>query len=175
MTRVSAESMRMPFSSKAELLASGRHRPEVVEELYDLWQVAHTEAMELAARLPKVFGDPPRPDITLHVARGYDDEWSLSQERGSELAAQDPEQHWYEVTAEAVNEFQEYFSFTNAEGCRFYLPAYLRHYLADFPLSRYNAVVIACVTRSHFDLLITQQRAFVDEFLALCQAWDSDP
>jgi hypothetical protein len=147
-------------------------RKEAIEELYDLWLVAHEEAMALAVRLPEVFGDPPRPCITLHVARGLDDEWTLSEERRNELAALDSERHWTEVTAEATKTFQEYFSFANPEGCRFYLPAYLRHYLADFPLSQWGAVVYACENRLWFELLTSPQLAFVDEFLSLCRTWE---
>jgi hypothetical protein len=167
-----ADLMRVPFPSKADLLAS-QLRPQAVEELYELWRVAHDEAMSLAVRLPEVFGDPPRPAITLHVARALDDEWIVSRERGLELTAKDPERHWYEVPAEATREFQEYFTFSDAEGWRFYLPAYLRHYLADFPLSRYVAVHAACAGRDHFDLLTAGQIAWIDEFLALCRTWDS--
>jgi hypothetical protein len=134
---------------------------------------AHSEAMDLAVRLPEVFGDPPRPRITLHVARGYDDEWFLSEERVLELAALDPEQHWTEVTYEDASIFQEYFTFSDAEGWRFYLPAFLRYYLADFPLSGWDAIYYACVTRQHFDLITEPQVAFVKEFLALSATWES--
>ncbi len=165
-----ADSMRVAFPSREELCRHGRK--EVVAELYDLWLVAHEEAMELASRLPEVFGDPPRPRITLHVARGYDDEWTLSEERVAELAALDEEQHWTEVSAEATQQFQEYFAFSDAEGWRFYLPAFLRYYLADFPLSQWDAAHWACVTRTHFELFTPPQIAFVYEFLKLCQIWE---
>jgi len=162
--------MMTPFPSREELLHRGYSRETL--ELYDLWRTANSEALELAARLPAVFGDPPRPRITLHVARGLDDEWFLSEERGLELTAMDPEQHWTEVTAESVQCFQEYFTFSDAEGWRFYLPAFLHHYLAEFPLHGYDAVMWACVTREHFELLNAEQVAFVEEFLALCRAWE---
>ena len=162
--------MPSPFPSRAELLQQG-YRPETLE-LYDLWCHAHAEAQELAAQLPAVWGDPPRPSITLHVARGYDDEWSLSMARGKELTALDPEQHWTEVTDEAIQDFQEYFVFSDAEGWRFYLPAYLRHYLSQFPLCGWDAVYQACIDRRHFDLLTSAQIAFVESFLALCRTWD---
>lgn len=96
----------------------------------------------------------------------------LSEERFAELARLDPEQHWTEVSAEATREFQEYFAFSDAEGWRFYLPAFLRHYLAEFPLCGYDAVVYACQRRTHFDLLTQAQVAFVDQFLALCRTWE---
>ena len=164
---------RVPFPTRDELLARGTPRKDAIADLYDLWIVAHDEAMNLADRLPSVFGSPPRPRITLHVARGYDDEWTLSDARVAELAAFDAEQHWMDVSIEATKDIQEYFTFSDAEGWRFYLPAFLRHYLADFPLSYYDAVVFACQQRTHFDLIIPPQIAFIDEFLALCQTWDS--
>jgi hypothetical protein len=158
-----------PFPSRDELRKRG-YSPESLD-LYDLWRHAHAEAEQLAARLPEVFGDPPRPTITLHVARGYDDEWFLSPARGAELAALDPEQHWMEVTAESTRCFQEYFTFSDAEGWRFYLPAFLHHFLAEFPLCSWHAVLDACRTRTHFDLITQEQVAFIDEFLALCRTW----
>ncbi len=164
--------MRVPFPTREELRACGT-RKEAIDELYDVWLVAHAEATALAIRLPDVFGDPPRPRITLHVARGYDDEWFLSEERGAELAALDPEQHWTEVSVEATRHFQEYFTFSDAEGWWFYLPAFLRHYLAEFPLCRWDAVYNACVTKKHFDLITPSQVVFIDEFLALCETWYS--
>jgi hypothetical protein len=164
--------MRVPFPSREELRRRGI-REEAIADLYDVWMAAHEEAMDLAARLPAVFGDPPRPLITLHVARGYDDEWFLSEERGTELAALDPERHWTEVPAGATREFPEYFTFSDPEGWRFYLPAFLRDYLSGFPLSGADEVKIACMQRTHFDLFNAAQIAFVDEFLALCLTWDS--
>lgn len=166
-----AESMIVPFPSRDALLAQGT-LPCVIADLYDLWVVAHTEAMALAVRLPEVFGDPPRPRITLHVARGFDDEWVLSEARGLELAAMDPEQHWTEVTANAVKNFQEYFTLADEEGWRFYLPAFLRHYLGEFPLSYWDAVYSFCARRTDFDFLSPTQIAFVREYLALCHTWE---
>jgi hypothetical protein len=163
--------MEPPFPSREELKSRG-YCPTSLDR-YDLWREAHREAGKLAARLPEVFGDPPRPRTTLCVARGYDDEWELSEERVAELSALDSEAYWTEVSADAVQSFQEYFTFSDAEGWRFYLPAFLRHYLAGFPLYGWDAVRTACVRRDHFDLLTAEQVAFIDEFLALCQTWES--
>lgn len=164
--------MRVPFASREQLLQSGTQK-SCIDEFYDIWLAAHEEAMDLADRLPEVFGNPPRPRITLHVARGFDDEWLLSEPRMTELAALDPEKHWTEVSAEVTRQFQEYFAFSDAEGWRFYLPAFLRHYLADFPLCNWDAVYWACVRRNHFDLITSRQITFIDEFLALCHTWES--
>jgi hypothetical protein len=163
--------MNPAFPTREDLKSRG-YSPESLE-LYDLWRTAHGEAQQMAAKLPSVFGDPPRPRITLHVARGYDDEWFLSVERQAELAALDSEQHWTDVTAEAVQCFQEYFAFSDAEGWRFYLPAFIYHYLAEFPLGGWDAVHRACVERENFDLLTPDQISFIDGFLELCRSWES--
>ena len=164
--------IRVPFPTRDDLLSRGTIERYAIAEDYDHWVVAHEEAMDLAARLPDVFGNPSRPRITLHVAQGYDDEWNLSEDRIAELAALDPEQHWMDITMEATRQFQGYFCFSDPEGWRFYLPAFLRHYLADFPLSYWDAVVFACQSRTHFELFTARQVAFVDEFLTLYQKWD---
>jgi hypothetical protein len=127
----------------------------------------------MAARLPEVFGNPPRPAITRSVARGLDDEWILTEERYAALSAQDSEQHWMDVPAEDVKNCQEYFTFSDVEGCRYYYPAYLRHYLEGFPLYHYTAVVWAHACRTHVDLLSQEQLAFLDEFMKLCATWES--
>ncbi|RBP44187.1 hypothetical protein DES53_1046 [Roseimicrobium gellanilyticum] len=161
--------MTPPFPSREELRSRG-YDPATLDQ-YDQWREANREAQALAARLPEVFGDPPRPKITLSVARGYDDEWNLTEERIAELSAQDPEQHWTEVSPEAVRGSQEYFTFSDAEGWRFYLPAFMQDYLTEFPNYGWDAVYLAFVSRKHVDLLTSEQLAFLDEFIALCQKW----
>jgi hypothetical protein len=161
--------MTPPFPSREELRSRGYDAVTLAQ--YDLWREAHREAQVLAARLPKVFGDPPRPVITRSVARGFDDEWQLTEGRIAELSALDPEQHWMDVTEEEAQGYQEYFTFSDAEGWRFYLPAFLRHYLAGFPTYGSDAVYWACVSKNHIGLLSKEQVAFLDEFAALCHAW----
>src|SRR5688572_28521223 len=100
--------MSPPFPSREELKSRG-YSPETLDQ-YDVWRTAHAEGQKLASRLPQVFGSPERPRITLHVARGYDDEWQLADARIAELAVLDPERHWSDVRAEATHTFQEYFT-----------------------------------------------------------------
>ncbi|MBL9114554.1 MAG: hypothetical protein JNJ83_06065 [Verrucomicrobiaceae bacterium] len=162
--------MKPPFPSRQELRNRG-YSPESLD-LYDIWRHAHEEGQLLAARLLPVFGDPPRPRVTRTVADGFDDEWTLSPERQAELSAYDTESHWTEVTDEAIAGAQNYFAFSDAEGWRFYLPAFIRHYLKEFPLSGWDAVKSACQSRECFELLTDDQIALIDDFLALCERWE---
>lgn len=164
--------MNPPFPSREELRSRGYSRETL--DLYDVWRHAHEEGQFLAARLSSVFGDPPRPHITLTVATGFDDEWVLSPERQAELASRDAELHWTEVTDEAIAGAQHYFAFSDAEGWRFYLPAFIRHYLKEFPVGGWDAVKTACRSRECFDLLTVDQIALIDDFLALCDRWEDN-
>ena len=138
----------------------------------ELEEKARTEAAALILEIEKSFVGIPRPRITLSVARGYDDEWLLSEERVSELAAQDTEQSWTDVSDESMQSCQEYFMFSDAEGWRFYLPAYLCHYLRGFPNFGWDAVYWACASATHIDLLTEPQLRCVDSFLTLCHEYE---
>lgn len=126
----------------------------------------------LLSRIAREFRDVPAPRITLHVARAYDDEWTVSQERGEELQAEDPEASWQEVSDEKIECFQEYFTFSDSEGWRFYLPAFMSHFLREFPSRGFDAVCSA-VRRpdDKLELLTEGQRRCVDEFKALCDSY----
>jgi hypothetical protein len=127
----------------------------------------------LLRRISNAFADVPRPSITHSVARGYDDEWALSPERGRELAALDTEQTWSEVTDGAIEKFHEYFTFADAEGWRFYLPAHMSYYLRHFQHCGYDAVYWACTSPDRrLGLLSTEQCACVDEFLTLIHEYE---
>ena len=130
--------------------------------------IARAAAADLAVEIEAAFRGIPRPRITRSVAEGYDDEWSLSEERVHELAACDAEVDWRDVTDEAIQSSQGFFFYAGAEGCQFYLPAYMRHYLKDFQYSRYDAVYWACIQPDNLELLDEAQRGCVDRFLDLC-------
>ena len=118
------------------------------------------------------FRNVPAPRITLHVARAYDDEWTISQERGEKLKAEDPEISWQEVSDSKIQCFQEYFTFSDSEGWRFYLPAFMSHFLRDFPNGGFVAVCTA-VRRpgDRLELLTEGQRRCVDQFRSLCDSY----
>jgi hypothetical protein len=128
------------------------------------------EATELLARIEVAFRGVPRPRITKHVARGFDDEWMLSEKRGKELAELDPEYNWEDVSGEDVEKFTEYFCFADAEGWRFYLPAYMSHYLRNYSNRHYNPVYLAYSSSpDRLELLTPDQRKCVDDFVELCE------
>ncbi|MCW1916518.1 hypothetical protein OJ996_23225 [Luteolibacter sp. GHJ8] len=125
----------------------------------------------LLASIATEFREVPAPRITLHVARAYDDEWGVSKERGEELKAKDFETSWQEVSDSKIEDFQEYFTFSDSEGWRFYLPAFMCHFLRDFPNGAFVAVCTA-VRRpgDRLELLTEGQRRCVDEFRELCDS-----
>ena len=132
---------------------------------------ARQEAAKLIPIIEDAFRGVPRPQITLHVARALDDEWNLSEERHAELRAMDPEENWEDVDGNVAVCFFEYFTFSDDEGWRFYLPVLIRHYLLHFPDSAEDNVSDACKKRTHMGLLNAVQLECVDRFLALCHKY----
>lgn len=63
---------------------------------------------------------------------------------------------------------QEYFCFSDPEGWGFHLPAYMCHYLRQFPHCGLDAVCLACTSGQHLDLLPEAQLQCVVRFLELC-------
>lgn len=135
---------------------------------------ARAEGQELIAQIELAFEGVPRPRITLTVARGLDDEYILSEERERELASCDPEQTWQEVSDEAIVGHNEYFTFSDAEGWRFYLPAFLCQYLRLFPCGN-DTVVSACESRSHVELLTEEQLQCLDRFEGFRRTYENWP
>ncbi|MFT4550172.1 MAG: hypothetical protein ACI9UA_005170 [Pseudoalteromonas tetraodonis] len=136
-------------------------------------EAGQREADELRKVIDGTFVNIPPPKITLRVGRALDDEWTVSEERAAELAKEDPETDWREVAEEKTATYQEYFNFSDPPGCRFYLPAYMSHYLSDFPDYGWDAVCFACEIRIHFGELTEAELAVVDRFLALCQKYET--
>ena len=119
----------------------------------------------LMAEITAAFHGVPRPSTTRSVSDGIDDEWIISVERAAELAALDPEQCWEDVTDEAIENSQNYFTFSDDEGWQFYLPAYMMHWLRSFPLG-YNAICEVCVLADpRFDALDPRQLAVTRWFI----------
>lgn len=122
----------------------------------------------LLERISSAFAGVPRPSITRSVAAALDDDWVFPQERARELAALDTEQVWTEVSDDAIERFQTYFTFSDADGWRFYLPAHMSYYLRRFPNPLYDAVYWACTSPDpKFELLSPEQRSCVSDFLTL--------
>jgi hypothetical protein len=159
---ISADEMKARSNSSESL--AGRQKIESVRR----------EALPLIAAIERTFDSVLRPAITLHVARGFDDEWELSDERGRELAALDPERTWQEVDDDAIEKFHEYFSFADAGGWLFYLPAYMRHNLRRFPHGTDAAYWAICEDQGRkpedqrLACLNEAQREVVSRYIAFC-------
>lgn len=153
---------------------------EARERGYDPGEVARIaraeegkrEANDLVRMIDQVFISIPVPSITLRVARALDDEWNVSDERAAELAKQDPETDWREVSKEKTEGYQEYFTFSDPAGWRFYLPAFMTHYLSEFPYCAYDAVYEACLRQEHFDALTPEEVATTVKFVAICRKYE---
>ena len=65
--------------SSADARARGYDRDNIVR--IELEEKARSAAQVLIGEIEKAFRDIPRPRITLSVARGYYDEWNLSEDR----------------------------------------------------------------------------------------------
>jgi hypothetical protein len=130
--------------------------------------LARSEALLLIPEIEAAFSGVERPWITLRVARAYDDEWNLTDERIVELRARDPEEDWREIGDHAIGGTDGYFTFSDPAGWRFYLPAFMCHYLRHFPGSDCDAIILACRRRTHFDLLDDAQLQCIEKFMEFC-------
>ncbi|MFO1451371.1 MAG: DUF6714 family protein [Opitutaceae bacterium] len=135
---------------------------------------ARTKAYTLLSRIDATFQGIPKPAITLSVAAALDDEWLVSKDRMEELRASDLETSWRDVSEEAVRAHQSYFTFADAEGCRFYLPAYMVAYLRDFPYSGYDAVYWACIDSAKIAALTIEEKECAGAFVDLCHEYQSE-
>ncbi len=162
----------LPFNPE-EMKARGYDRETVAEGVRA--KEAHAAAAALIAQIEVAFGVIARPRVTLRVARGFDDEWNLSEARVEELSALDLARTWQEVSDAEIEAYQEYFTFADAEGCRFYLPAFMRHYLRSFTCAGYDAVYWACTEPEKLEALTAAERACVEEFLELCHRYQAKP
>ena len=145
--------------------------PDAVRQC-EIFERARLEALALIPEIERAFQNIPRPQTTRSVARGYDDEWNLSSERIAELSANDPEQTWHEVTDDAMEGCPVYFTFSDPSGWLFYLPAFMCHFLRNFPYSGRDEVCHACKKRTHVELLDESQLQCVDRFVELCRKHD---
>jgi hypothetical protein len=131
----------------------------------------------LLGHIEVAFHGVPRPRVTKSAARGFDDEWNLSDERIAELAALDPEQDWHEVTERNFATLNEYFNFSDAEGWRVYLPASMHHYPSNLESLSDDAVYWACTSKEpKFEMLSPAQLACVRDFLeTVHESSDAEP
>lgn len=137
-------------------------------------QEAHAAAVGLLGEVEAAFAGVPRPRITLSVARAYDEEWNLSPEREAQLRACDPEQDWREADVSQTSA-SWYFNFSDAEGCRFYLPAFLKRELECFPFSGRDGILWLFENPSRTALLSAAQMACLERFATLCERYPEHP
>ena len=135
-------------------------------------EAGQREAGELRKLIDRTFTSIPKPETTLRVARALDDEWTITPQRAAELALEDSESDWRDVPKEKTEAYQEYFTFSDPPGWRFYLPAFMTHYLTEFPDYGYDAVYWACSRRDHIGDLTEDELAVVDRFLDLCHRYE---
>ncbi|MGJ8654836.1 MAG: DUF6714 family protein [Akkermansiaceae bacterium] len=136
-------------------------------------EAGYAEALKLRDLIENTFTSIPKPKITLRVARGLDDEWEISPQRLTQLSLEDPESNWREISKAKTECYQEYFTFSDPEGWRFYLPAYMCHYLSEFPDYGYDAVYTACSSRQQIKELTEEELKILDRFLELCNQYES--
>lgn len=156
--------------SSAEARRRGYDPAEIAR--IELAEEGQREADELIRLIDQVFTSIPMPQCTLRVARALDDEWIISEERAAELAKEDAETDWREVPEEKTRAYQEYFTFADPPGWRFYLPAFMTHYLREFPGYGYDAVYWACCERTYIDDLTSEELAVVEKFVTLCHKYE---
>jgi hypothetical protein len=72
---------------------------------------------------------PPPADVSLHVAEAHD---SWDYDRDAELRKQDCATRWEDVPDAHIERCENALAHLNAEGLRFYLPAFMRWTLRNF-------------------------------------------
>lgn len=130
---------------------------------------------ELVLKIHKAYANIPRPGVTLHVAREFDDHWTVSHKRGRELRALDPEELWNEVTDAAMEKYEEYFNFSDIEGWKFYLPAFMCHALRGLPSSAsYSPAYQACKSLREAEALTPEQLECLHKFTQLSEICEKE-
>jgi hypothetical protein len=135
-------------------------------------EAGQREADELRKIIDQTFISIPKPSVTLRVARARDDEWNITPKRAAELAQEDTETDWRDVPKEKTEAYQEYFTFADSPGWRFYIPAFMTHYLTEFPDYGYDAVYDACSSRKRIGDLTDAELEVVRMFLELCERYE---
>ena len=122
---------------------------------------------DLVSRIKKEFENPQRPLVTFHVARAYDDEWVVSNDRGYELRALDTELHWQDISDSSIETFSEYFTFSDSDGWKFYIPAFMLHSIRCFPSTSYDVAYVACHSLRSVETFTEDQITVLKDFAAL--------
>lgn len=106
------------------------------------WQTldekAQTTKLHLINQITKAFEGVTRENgISLHEARAIDDYWV---ERYPEARKEDTDTRWQDVSDEWIEYFYDVFSFFDAKGFRYYIPAYMIWVLKNYQTTQSNSV-----------------------------------
>ena len=152
--------------SSAEMKARGYDPDTISAQLRR--EKAVDEAAPLVVEIERAFAGVPRPLITVSVAYGLDDEWTLSDERGRELRALDPEEDWMKLDHDTIHGFVRSHIFMDAAAWHFYLPAYMRDCLRGSPDNWDVFVNAGCADEKFLSCFNGIQRGLVRRFLEFC-------
>ena len=123
----------------------------------------------LVAELHRVFTGCVPPECTKRVARALDDEWFPSAERVRDLRAEDPEQHWSELSDDDIYEFCNVLFWMTPDAFRFYYPAWLsctlRHWNGRTHPSEWECLSVLDRQRHLADELTMSETQLVETIL----------
>ncbi|MCD6049067.1 MAG: hypothetical protein K0Q55_470 [Verrucomicrobia bacterium] len=134
---------------------------------------------KLVADIQKAFAGISKPNGTLRVARGADDhdhDWRKLQKLDDHYSA------WEDIPSEDLEHYQDVFTWLCPEGYRFYLPAYMVHFLTANPQTREKEIWRSrafnsyCVEKGQFELFTPAEAAVTCRFLesSLLEVYDED-
>lgn len=97
---------------------------------------------ELINQIIAAFANVERGDgVTLHEARLIDDNCE-DRNKYDKARKKDTEQNWNDIPDDKIIDFGDTLPFLNAEGFRFYLPAFMVYSLNNIELSTYARVAV---------------------------------
>lgn len=135
-------------------------------------------ATEISRKLDQAWRGVRRGNgVTLHQMVVLDDYGSIELQR--EVAKNDPEVHWQQIEEQKLWDFADSLTFLDAEGYRFYIPAFLRSMLGRLAQGRETTCFYSGVWYSldggtyhveyHYPLLSTAQKNIIATFLQAFQ------
>ena len=132
----------------------------------------------LLQRIEAAFANVPRPTkVTKRVAREFDDEPIVTEQRRASLYAKDTEQHGKDLSGEDLATYQDVCLWLDEEASLFYFPAFMFHNLIDEQpfgwCSADNIAWIYCTRPEQLRLFNDEQLRCVTDFVALRTAHEN--